>query len=278
MFKCEIIKWKERPEKYRRRSENYLECVDKDAQIEYFFGEGYNEAVLSIRRKNLVTEESCGPDLCYKCVDELKRFLNENIKGPITCNCAPFPIEPGRIIEERPQIKPMRTEMGEVLFPIHRQVMSFAEYKFEISNNRDLHISEIVTEVDINTRMYTGRIYEPVLTEAFGCPPQIDIPKYILPNLKNFLNSTAWLIPSSEEIIKNGLEIIREKMKNCDLTVLDYIKLVSSELEFALYMGSHEEEGESVKGAITDKFYDKSNNELYDLIDKFQKNCACTMK
>ena len=61
MFKCKIIKWEEHPEKYRRRSNTWLECIDEDAKIEYFFAEPIHEPSLGIRRKGLEPEGACGP-------------------------------------------------------------------------------------------------------------------------------------------------------------------------------------------------------------------------
>jgi hypothetical protein len=121
MFRCEIIKWEEHAEKYRRRSNNWLKCIDEDAKIEYDFLEPYYETVLAIKRENLATNDTYGPTLCYKCIEELKRFLNENIRGPITCNCAPFPIVTGIMIEEeeRPQIEPMRA----IIVALKRQIL-----------------------------------------------------------------------------------------------------------------------------------------------------------
>ena len=249
MFKCETIKWEYHFKKKKRRSKNWLKCIGEKSNIEYrFFEPDLKGSALSVVREDLIAREVSGPTIeCYKCVEELKRFLNEGTKGPITCDCAPFPIE---------------REFRKIAEPIGkgRVVTQVEEYQFEILNNQELRISQALTEVDTTSRMYTDRPIELV--------SHLDVPKSILPNFKSFLNDNTWIIPESEEIIKTGLEIIREKVENCDTTVLEYIKGISSEMEIGLYL----------EKTITDEYYDKANDEIYDLIDKFIKNCTYSKK
>ena len=114
-------------------------------------------------------------------------------------------------------------------------------YEFEILNNGDLRIGVSLGESEI---VHT-----------------IDIDSSILPSFKNFLNQHEWAM-GNKEIIQNGLDIIREKVESCDLTVLDYIKLISSEMEVGLFEQS-----------ITFDDYKEMNDKIFRLIERFKTNC-----
>lgn len=112
-------------------------------------------------------------------------------------------------------------------------------YEFEILDNGDLRIGLSFLEEE----------------------KTIDIDNSILSSFKDFLNQHEWVM-GNKEIIQNGLDIIREKIESCDLTVLDYIKLVSSEMEVGLFEQS-----------ITFDDYKEMNEKIFRLIEKFKISC-----
>lgn len=89
----------------------------------------------------------------------------------------------------------------------------------------------------------------------------INIHKSLVPSLKNFLNQHIWIM-GNKEIIRGGLDIIREKIENCDLDILDYIKVVTSQMEVGL-----------IEHSITLNDYKQMDNEISMLIDKFKSDC-----
>jgi len=238
---CEVKKRKIRLRKDMIGNNDHLICTDGKLQVEYQFYEPNkpDDDAFRIIRKDLKTGTTSEFNInYYETVEELKKFLNSNIKGPVTWS--PFPIEP--------KIKPVRPEEFKI-------VMEITEFQFEILNSGDLRISSALAEVDVELRTYTGKPIKMI--------SQIDIPASVLPNLKSFLNNTTWARPNSEEIVENGLEIIREKVEKCDASVLDYIRFVSTEI---------------AAGLDLQEDYEKANEEINYLVEMFKKNCDCIYK